>query len=72
MKFLKPFAIGLVILVVYSCTNNTKTQRALIDFVPEDTQLVFKIASWDGLQTDIANNSLIAQFSDTKVSAFFS
>lgn len=42
-----------------------------MDFVPENTSVVFKISNFENLQADIQNNSLLSKFEKTVPYSFF-
>lgn len=42
-----------------------------MDFVPENTSVVFKISNFENLQADIENNSLLSKFEKTVPYSFF-
>ena len=43
-----------------------------MDFVPENTSVVFKISNWETLQADIKSNSLLSKFEKTSPYLFLS
>lgn len=43
-----------------------------MDFVPERASVVLKISDWEGLKSDIENNSLLSRFEKTNPYLFFS
>lgn len=58
--------LTLILLITLSCTNSKKTRTSLIDFIPEDSELVIKSRNIESLQNSINNNELIQQFSKSK------
>ncbi|HET8804077.1 MAG TPA: hypothetical protein VFM72_05825 [Aequorivita sp.] len=55
-----------------SCDKTPKKTGTLMDFVPENTSVVFKISDFENLQADIENNSLLSKFEKTVPHLFFS
>ena len=63
-----PILLGILL----GCEDTTQKTGTLLDFVPENTSTVFKIADIKTLQEDIQNNSLLSEFSNTSPYLFFS
>ena len=59
------------ILALGSCESNIAKQGELVDFIPQDPIVVFKINNLDGFSSDVANNSLIKSFDNTNAFTFF-
>lgn len=57
--------------VMTSCDKTPPKTGTLMDFVPQNTEVVFKILNFENLQTDIVNNSLISKFEKTSPYSFF-
>ncbi len=55
-----------------SCDKTPPKTGTLMDFVPENTSVVFKISDFENLQADIANSSLLSKFKKTGPYLFFS
>ena len=64
--------VPLVLGVLGSCDNTYKKTGTLMDFVPENASVVFKIENFENLQADIENNSLLSQFEKTLPYTLFS
>lgn len=54
-----------------SCDKTPPKTGTLMDFVPENAALVFKISNFENLQADIENNSLLSKFGNTSPYSFF-
>lgn len=55
-----------------SCDNTPPKTGTLMDFVPENSSVVFKISDFENLQADIENNSLLSKFKKAVPYLFFS
>lgn len=64
--------VPLVLGFLGSCDNTYKKTGTLMDFVPENASVVFKIENFENLQADIENNSLLSQFEKTLPYTLFS
>lgn len=64
--------VPMVLGVFGSCDNSQKKTGTLMDFVPENATVVFKISDFENLQADIENNSLLSKFENTLPYSFFS
>ncbi|MCL5128999.1 ribonuclease HII [Algibacter sp. L4_22] len=60
------FSITLLLFITLSCTNTKKKRTDLIDFIPENSQVIIKARNVESLQNSINNNELIQQFSKSK------
>jgi len=58
--------------VLESCDKTPSKTGTLMDFVPENASVVFKILNFDNLQADIEHNSLLSKFDKTSPYSFFS
>ncbi len=54
------------------CDKTPPKTGTLMDFVPENASVVFKISNFENLQADIENNSLLSKFGKTSPYSFFS
>jgi hypothetical protein len=54
-----------------SCDNTPPKTGTLMDFVPEDALVVFKISNFETLQADMEANSLLSKFDKTAPYSFF-
>ncbi|MDC7999662.1 hypothetical protein POV26_01285 [Aequorivita todarodis] len=54
-----------------ACDKTPPKTGTLMDFVPENTSVVFKISNFENLQADIENNSLLSKFEKTVPYSFF-
>src|SRR5690606_31040150 len=68
LLLLVPLLLG----IFGSCDNTPPKTGTLMDFVPENTSVVFKISNWETLQADIKSNSLLSKFEKTSPYLFFS
>ena len=57
---------------LFSCSDETSEQKDIGDFIPKNTDLVFKIKNLEALQTDLRNNSLIKSYNKTGAYTFLS
>ena len=51
--------IACIILFLSSCSQRSKRDRTLSDFIPENSAIIFKTNSLETLESDIKNNGLI-------------
>src|SRR5690606_16245831 len=72
----KLFALLLFVPIVLgifgACDKTPPKTGTLMDFVPENASVVFKISNWQTLQADIKSNSLLSKFDKTAPYLFFS
>lgn len=54
-----------------SCDKTPPKTGTLMDFVPQNASVVFKISNFENLQADIENNSLLSKFGKTSAYSFF-
>ncbi len=66
------FYVPMLLGILGSCDNTPPKTGTLMDFVPENTSVVFKISNWETLQADIKSNSLLSKFEETSPYLFFS
>ncbi len=71
MGYTKILALVLVVLL-WSCDQSASNKGELIDFVPQNSELVLKISNFETLQSDIKNSALISAFSKTNATTYFS
>lgn len=64
--------VPIVLGIFGSCDKTPPKTGTLMDFVPENTSVVFKISDFENLQADIENNSLLSKFEKTTPYLFFS
>ncbi len=61
------------LLVIFgSCDKAPPKTGTLMDYVPENASVVFKISNFESLQADIEANSLLTNFEETRPYSFFS
>lgn len=58
--------------ILASCDNTPPKTGTLMDYIPENPEVVFKMSNFENLQADIANNSLLSKFEKTSPYSFFS
>jgi len=64
---------GYILFILFlSCEDTTTQKGELVDYIPENTSVVFKISNFENLQTDLNNNGLISEFDKTNPYRFFS
>ncbi|MCB0465368.1 MAG: hypothetical protein KDC78_06790, partial [Aequorivita sp.] len=72
-KFFKLLLFIPIFLGIFGgCDKTPPKTGTLMDFVPENASLVFKISDFENLQADIENNSLLSKFEKTAPYSFFS
>ncbi|WP_298503631.1 ribonuclease HII [uncultured Maribacter sp.] len=59
MKF--KILIALLVVLVYSCTTDTKTSSSLVHYVPENTAFVIRINNLDSLKNQLNRNTIISK-----------
>jgi hypothetical protein len=64
--------VPIVLGIFGSCDKTPPKTGTLMDFVPQNTSVVFKISDFENLQADIENNSLLSKFEKTSPYLFFS
>ncbi|MEH6763771.1 MAG: hypothetical protein V7655_04655 [Aequorivita antarctica] len=64
--------IPIILGIFGSCDKTPPKTGTLMDFVPENASVVFKISNFENLQADIENNSLLSKFGKTSPYSFFS
>jgi hypothetical protein len=64
--------VPIVLGIFGSCDKTPPKTGTLMDFVPQNTSVVFKISNFENLQADIENNSLLSKFEKTSPYLFFS
>jgi len=63
--------IPMLLGVFGSCDKTPPKTGTLMDYVPEDALVVFKISNFETLQADIEANSLLSKFDNTAPYSFF-
>ncbi len=63
-QFLYAFCLSILL---SNCTNNSKTNKKLSHFIPDNSAIVLKTNSLETLESDIKNNDLINEISSTKL-----
>lgn len=71
MRTVRLLYVLIITLFVSSCTSETK-KGDLIDYIPEDATVIFKINHFENFKSDVKNNGLLSKFSTTKPYTFFS
>ncbi|RFN58735.1 hypothetical protein [Marixanthomonas ophiurae] len=70
MVYTKILALVCIVLL-WGCDQSVTKKEELIDFVPQNSDLVLKIANFETLQSDLKNSALISEFSKTKAITYF-
>ncbi len=72
IHFLKRFKFVFIAIALWSCDNKTSKNGAVIDFIPEDASVVFKIddanasdRGFSSFKNSLRNNSLLSAFRKT-------
>ncbi|WP_310991287.1 hypothetical protein [Aequorivita marina] len=58
--------------IFISCDSTPPKTGTLMDYIPQDPEVVFKISNLGSVQADIANNALLSKFENTSPHSFFS
>ncbi|GAL68909.1 hypothetical protein [Jejuia pallidilutea] len=61
------FLCSLLFFTLLSCNNYKNKRHTLIDYVPSNSDVVFKSVNLESLKNDIQNNTLFNAFSDTEI-----
>ena len=64
---MRSLSIILLLFIALSCTNTKKKRTSLIDFIPENSAVIFKARNIESLQSSINNSELIQQFSKSNI-----
>ncbi|TBN00836.1 ribonuclease HII [Hyunsoonleella flava] len=59
------FLCSLLLFVVLSCTNSKNERHQLIDFVPDDSEIILKTTNLESLKSAIENNSFLNLLSES-------
>jgi len=70
MGYTKILALVFVVLL-WSCDQSASKKGELIDFVPQNSDLVLRISNFETLQSDLKNSSLVSKFSKTNLNTYF-
>ncbi len=70
--FIKTSLILIFTSLLFSCETASKKPKNLIDFIPENTSIIFKIEDFETLKSDISNSGLISKFKTKSPYTFFS
>ncbi|NGX84565.1 hypothetical protein [Aequorivita sp. KMM 9714] len=63
--------IPILLGVFASCDNSPSKTGTLMDFVPENAAVVFKISNFENLQADMENSALLSKFENTEIYSYF-
>lgn len=63
--------IPILLGVFASCDNSPSKTGTLMDFVPKNAAVVFKISNFENLQADIENSALLSKFENTEIYSYF-
>ncbi len=73
MRKIQGKLVALILLVfIWGCDNKPEKTGTLMDFVPQNASVVFKISNFEDVRADIKNNSLLSKFNETSIYSFFS
>ena len=61
------FCFSLLILILFSCSNEENNHTKLIHFVPENTSILLKTSNLESLKSSILNNDFLQHLSKTNV-----
>ncbi|MBC3757853.1 PQQ-binding-like beta-propeller repeat protein [Hyunsoonleella sp. SJ7] len=60
------FCYSLLLILVCSCSNSKTKRTQLIDFIPEDSEIVLKTSNLENLKSALQNNGFVQTFSKTE------
>lgn len=66
------FLFSMLFGIFGSCDDTPPKTGTLMDYIPQNTDVVFKISNFENLQADIASSSLLSKFEKTSPYSFFS
>ena len=67
----KNFLAILLLVLFWSCNQSNSKKGELIDFIPKESKVIFKISNFETLQSDLKNNGIVSALSETKASSYF-
>tara|TARA_R100000306_G_scaffold13813_1_gene16615 strand:+ start:14856 stop:17282 length:2427 start_codon:yes stop_codon:yes gene_type:complete len=62
---------AIFVVLLWGCDQSASKKGKLINFVPQDSDLVLKISNFETLQNDLKNSALISEFSKTNLTTYF-
>ena len=68
---MKKFFIALIAIIAYSCSNTETKSISLIDYTPQDAQIIIKINDLEQAKNQLRNNSLIKTNKDLNLYKYF-
>ncbi len=51
-----------LVVTIIGCNKDSKNDRNLVDFIPQDVSTVFKISDWNGFYNDVENNAFLSNY----------
>ncbi len=63
---MKQFLLFFTIITVYSCNSSKDNKTKPEHYIPETSQLILKVNSFESLKNDVENNSFLQSLSDSK------
>tara|TARA_R110002049_G_scaffold122467_1_gene277326 strand:+ start:864 stop:3299 length:2436 start_codon:yes stop_codon:yes gene_type:complete len=60
------FCFALLITLLFSCSNTTTNKSKLIDFVPENADIIIKTSNFESFTNSLSNSGLLQELSNTK------
>lgn len=60
------FCFALLLTLVFSCSNTSTNKSKLIDFVPENTDVIIKTSNLESLKSSLNNNGFLQKLSKTE------
>lgn len=61
------FVLGLFIVLVVGCTQQQKKASSLLDFIPQNAGIIFKINHLNGFKSDLKNNDFLTKMESSGV-----
>ncbi|PVW12159.1 hypothetical protein [Marixanthomonas spongiae] len=61
----------LFVVLFWGCDQVASKKGALIDFVPQDSDVVLRISNFETLQSDLKNSALLSAFNKTDLHTYF-
>lgn len=59
------FCFALLLTLIFSCSNTSTNKTKLIDFVPENTDVIIKTSNLEGLKNSVNNSDFLLRLSES-------
>lgn len=67
MLLMRFFCYPLLLTLILSCSYTNSSKSKLIDFIPEETDVIIKTSNIESLQSSLNNNDFIQKLSNSKI-----